>query len=147
MQNDDAPQEIVVNKNELSNRVRRYLQLARKLAGCSTYGNFRHGAVLVGSGSSILGFGVNNEKYCSVGAKHRPDHKGVSTYHAEICSVMSLSRDVTRGSTIFVARVSKGSGEDRMSKPCVMCHEVLKAQGVKKVYYTIDSDTVGFYKL
>ena len=89
--------------------------MARKLAGCSTYGNFRHGAVLVGSGSSILGVGINNEKYCSVGAKHRPNHKGVSTYHAEIASVMQLDRSVTRGSTIFVARVAKGSGEDRMS--------------------------------
>jgi len=124
-----------------------FFQLAKKLAGYSTYGNFRHGAVLIGGGSSFLGFGVNNEKYCSVGAKYRPDHKGQSTYHAEIASIIGLERSITKGSTIYVARTAKGTGEDRMSKPCPMCHEVLKAQGVKKVYYTIDNDTIGFYKI
>lgn len=122
-------------------------QLAKKLALSSTYGNFRHGAVLVGGGSSILGVGVNNEKYCSVGAKYRADSKGHSTYHAEIASLLNLPRHVTKGATIYVARAAKGSGEDRMSKPCDMCHAVLEAQGVKKVYYTIDDSSVGFYKI
>ncbi len=122
-------------------------QLAKKLASTSTYGNFRHGAVLIGSGNSILGVGVNNDKYSSVGAKFRSENKGNSTYHAEIASIMNISRNVTKGSTIFVARAAKGSNEDRMSKPCHMCHEVLKAQGVKKVYYTIDNDHIGFYKI
>ena len=120
--------------------------MAKKLAACSTYGNFRHGAVLTRN-SAIIGLGVNNEKYCSVGAKYRPDNKGHSTYHAEISSIIGVDRSITKGSTIYVARTAKGNGEDRMSKPCNMCHEVLKAQGVKKVYYTIDNDTIGFYKI
>ena len=102
--------------------------------------------MLIGSGSSILGVGVNNEKYCSIGAKHRPNHKGVSTYHAEICTIMQLDREVTKGSTIFVARVSKGNGEDRMSKPCTMCHAVMQERGISQVYYTIDDEVVGTYK-
>ena len=121
-------------------------QLAKKMAECSTYGNFRHGAVLV-RGGAVINLGINSEKYSSIGAKYRPDHKGVSTYHAEIAAIMNLPRESIKGSTIYVARVSKGSKEDRMSKPCIMCYEVLKAQGVKKVYYTIDDDIVGFYKI
>ena len=113
----------------------------------STYGNFRHGAVLVGGGSSILGLGVNNEKYCSVGAKYRSTNKGHSTYHAEIASLMNIPRHVTKGATIYVARAAKGSGDDRMSKPCPMCHAVLEAQGIKKVYYTVDDESIGFYKI
>lgn len=124
-----------------------FFQLARNLASCSTYGNFRHGAVLAGNGSSILGIGVNNEKYCSVGAKYRSSAKGHSTYHAEIASIINIPRHVTRGSVMYVARIAKGTGEDRMSKPCAMCHAVLKAQGVKRVYYTIDENTIGTYKL
>lgn len=145
----DGPQieEVIINKSEISRKTRRYLQLAKKLANTSTYGNFRHGAILIGGGNSILGLGVNNEKYCSVGAKFRAESKGNSTYHAEISSLLGLSRDVTRGATIYVARSAKGSGDDRLSKPCSMCHEVLKAQGIKKVYYTVDNETVGFYKI
>jgi deoxycytidylate deaminase len=142
----DGPQEILIAKTDVSKKNRRYLQLAKKMAECSTYGNFRHGAVLC-RGSAIVGYGINSEKYSSIGAKYRPDHKGVSTYHAEIAAIMNLPRDVIKGSTIYVARVSKGSKEDRMSKPCIMCHAVLKAQGVKKVYYTIDDSVVGFYKI
>lgn len=145
----DGPQieEVIIKKTDASNKVRRYLQLAKKLAACSTYGNFRHGSVLIGRGDALIGMGINSEKYSSVGARYRPDHKGYSTYHAEIVSVNNVPRHVTKGATIFVARVSKGTGEDRLSKPCPMCHEVLKAQGVKKVYYTVDDENIGFYKI
>jgi len=142
----DGPQEQLISKSEISKKNRRYLSLAKKMAECSTYGNFRHGAVLF-RGGAIIGFGINSEKYSSIGAKYRPDDKGVSTYHAEIAAIMNLPRESIKGSTIYVARASKGTKEDRMSKPCVMCHEVLKAQGVKKVYYTVDENTVGFYKI
>jgi tRNA(Arg) A34 adenosine deaminase TadA len=117
------------------------------MATTSQYGNFRHGAVLVGGGNAILGIGVNNEKYCSVGAKHRHPNKGVSTYHAEISCILGIERKAIRGSTIYVARASKASGEDRMSKPCPMCHAVLASQGVRKVFYTVDKDNVGFYRI
>jgi cytidine deaminase len=145
----DGPQieEVTIKKTDASRKTLRYLQLAKKMASCSTYGNFRHGAVLIGGGNAIIGMGVNSEKYSSIGAKYRPDHKGQSTYHAEIVSVNNIARNLTKGATIFVARIAKNSGEDRMSKPCSMCHAVLKAQGVKKVYYTIDNETIGYYKI
>lgn len=120
--------------------------MAKKLAVTSEYGNFRHGAVLIGGGSAILGIGVNNEKYCSIGAKYRAEHKGHSTYHAEIHAILNLSRDVTKGATIYVARTSKKDGTYRMSKPCDMCHAVLEERGVKQVIYSIDETNYGHYK-
>lgn len=111
----------------------------------SRYGNFRHGAVLENN-SAILGVGVNNERYCSVGAKHRPEHKGHSTYHAEIKSILGLPRHITKGATIYVARASKADGTYRQSKPCPMCHAVLAERGIKKVIYSIDEEVVGTYK-
>lgn len=123
-----------------------YSQLAKKMATTSQYGNFRHGAVLVGGGNAILGIGVNNEKYCSVGAKHRHPNKGVSTYHAEISALINLPRSATKGAVMYVARASKGSHEDRMSKPCPMCHAVMEERGIKAVFYTVDDKHIGTYK-
>ena len=120
-------------------------QLAKKMAGASTYGNFRHGAVLA-SGGAILSLGINNERYCSMGAKHRSPHKGVSTYHAEIHALLNLDRSVTKGAVMYVARASKGNKEDRLSKPCQMCHAVMEERGIKAVYYTVDDEHVGTYK-
>jgi len=120
--------------------------LAKKLARCSTYGNFRHGAV-VSRGGAIIGLGVNSEKYSSVGSKYRPDNKGHSTYHAEIAALLGLDRSQTKGAVVYVARASKGCNADRMSKPCAMCHAVMEERGISRVYYSIDEETIGTYKL
>jgi deoxycytidylate deaminase len=120
-------------------------QLAKKMASASTYGNFRHGAVLA-SGGAIISLGINNEKYCSMGAKHRSPSKGVSTYHAEIHALLNLDRSVTKGAVMYVARASKGNQEDRMSRPCPMCHAVMEERGIKAVFYTVDDEHIGTYK-
>ena len=123
-----------------------FFQLAKKLATCSTYGNFRHGAVL-SKGGAIINIGINSEKYSSVGAKHRPDNKGHSTYHAEIAAILGMDRNQTKGAVMYVARASKGSHEDRMSKPCAMCHAVMEERGISRVYYSIDDECIGTYKI
>lgn len=120
-------------------------QLAKKMAECSSYGNFRHGAVLA-SGGAILSLGINNERYCSMGAKFRSPEKGVSTYHAEIHALLGLDRSATKGAIMYVARASKGSKQDRMSKPCPMCHAVMQERGIKAVYYSVDNEHIGTYK-
>lgn len=115
------------------------------MAESSTYGNFRHGAVLA-SGGAIISLGINNERYCSMGAKFRKKSKGISTYHAEIHALLGLDRDVTKGAIMYVARASKGDKSERMSKPCPMCHAVMQERGIKAVYYTVDDEHVGTYK-
>ena len=141
----DGPQEQLINKSDVSKKNRRYLQLAKKMAECSTYGNFRHGAVLVRSGA-VINFGINSEKYSSIGAKYRPEEKGVSTYHAEIKAILNIPRSQTKGAIMYVARASKGKKEERMSKPCKMCHAVLQERGIRQVYYTVDDKIIGTYK-
>ena len=119
--------------------------MAKKLAKCSTYGNFRHGAVHA-RGGAIISLGINSEKYSSVGSKYRPEHKGHSTYHAEIAAILNLDRSQTKGAVMYVARASKGCNADRMSKPCKMCHAVMEERGISRVYYSIDDETIGTYK-
>jgi tRNA(Arg) A34 adenosine deaminase TadA len=120
-------------------------KLATKLAETSTYGNFRHGAVLV-KGGAIQSLGFNNEKYCSRGAKYRPEEKGHATYHAEIRAILGVPYHITRNSVIYVARVNK-VGENRISKPCSMCQSVLAAQGIRKAIYSIDENNYGIMKI
>jgi tRNA(Arg) A34 adenosine deaminase TadA len=115
------------------------------MAECSTYGNFRHGAVLV-RGGAIINLGINSEKYSSVGAKYRPEEKGVSTYHAEIKALLNIPLSQTKGAIMYVARASKGKKEDRMSKPCTMCHALMQERGIRQVYYSVDGEHIGTYK-
>lgn len=48
---------------------------------------------------------------------------------------------------MYVARCSKMGNEDRISKPCNMCHAVMKERGIRKVFYTVNNEFVGMYKL
>lgn len=48
---------------------------------------------------------------------------------------------------MYVARASKKAHEDRMSKPCAMCHAVMEERGISRVYYSIDDETIGTYKV
>lgn len=79
----------------------------------------------------------------------RKDGAGVCSYngssmektlktHAEyrICGKLD------KGSTVFVGRASR-LGMWAMAKPCPSCRSMLRAYGVKKVYYTISPGEYG----
>jgi cytidine deaminase len=61
------------------------------------------------------------------------------SHHAEARVV----RKLTPHSTVWVARVAKGTGEWAMSRPCGGCQRRMKASGVKRVVYTINPDEWG----
>jgi deoxycytidylate deaminase len=130
---------------ELTKRVRRYFDLARNVAFNSNYGKIRHGALLV-KGGSVINSCFNKDKFCPFGSKFRDPSRGPATIHAELGCILGISRNITTGSDIYVCRINK-RGEFRNSKPCAMCHEVLKHVGVKRVYYTGDKGIVEMYKL
>jgi tRNA(Arg) A34 adenosine deaminase TadA len=60
-----------------------------------------------------------------------------ATHHAEIGAVLGLGREITTGSSVYVARTNKVN-EPRLSKPCDMCLATLKFVGVGKVFYTLN---------
>ena len=51
------------------------------------------------------------------------------------------------GSTVFVARALRGTGELGLAKPCARCLSIMRSHKVKKVYYTISSKEYGVIKL
>ena len=130
---------------QMTKKVKRYFDLARNVAFGSEYGKIRHGALLT-KGGSIINTCYNKDKFCSFGARFRDPARGHATIHAELGCILGLSRNVTTGADIYVCRVNK-RGSFRNSKPCAMCHEVLKHVGVKRVYYTTGDNTSEMYKL
>ena len=128
-----------------SKRILRYIDLAKNVAHNSDYGKLRHGAILV-KGGSIINTCFNKDKFCSFAGKFRDPNSGPATIHAELGCVLGLARDVTSGGDIFVCRINK-IGELRNSKPCIMCHQVMKHVGIKRVYYTTNEGSVEMYKL
>jgi len=128
-----------------SKKVQRYFELARNMAYNSPYGKLRHGAILV-RGGSVLNASFNKDKFNSFGSRFREQNRGPATLHAEIGCVLGLVRNATSGADVYVCRINK-KGEFRYSKPCAMCHQVLKHVGVKRVYYTTNEDVIEMYKL
>ena len=122
----------------------RRLKIAAKVAEQSDHDTYRHGAVLI-KGGSVINLAANNDNHTSFGQRFRSS-PGRATHHAETACVLGIERSTTMGATMYVARVNK-SGEWKMSKPCSMCHEVMKFVGIKKVVYTVGENKWQSYKL
>tara|TARA_R110000824_G_scaffold5670_11_gene26140 strand:+ start:675 stop:1124 length:450 start_codon:yes stop_codon:yes gene_type:complete len=130
---------------EKTKKTLRYIEHAANMAQQSDYGKIRHGAVLV-KGGSILSAAYNKSNFNSFGNRFRKHDRGHATHHAELGCILGIDRSKTSGSTVYVVRINK-EGEYRLSKPCSMCHEILKFCGVRKVVYTVDEDKIASYKL
>ena len=130
---------------KITGRHKRYIDLAKKLAEDSSYSLHRHGAVLVKDGS-VLNWSANRNKVQRWAQRFRSHDCGHATHHAELGAILGVARDKTTGSDIYVARISK-KGSLLMSKPCEMCQELLRHVGVKRVFYSIDDETMGCYKV
>ena len=81
----------------------------------------KHGAVVV-RGGSVISVGVNKNRNhpTMVPSEHIKTHCSV---HAEVDALRKVKN--TKGATIYVARVGK-NGQDRMSRPCDRCHDVIR---------------------
>jgi len=64
-------------------------------------------------------------------------------HHAEA----RLCRKLTPGSTVWVSRMAKGSGDWAMAKPCPSCMKKLRSTGVSRVVYTIGPGEWGVIEL
>jgi tRNA(Arg) A34 adenosine deaminase TadA len=128
---------------QISNRIRRYLDLAKQKAWESDF-HHKHGAVLV-KGGSVLNTSFNNARYSSFAHRFR-DHAHNATRHAEIMCVLGLSREMTEGTTLYVVRINN-KGHFMLSKPCEMCSDLLVFCGVKKVIYSVNNEEIKSVKM
>ena len=130
---------------QVTKKINRFFSSAKNVASNSSYGKIRHGALLV-KGGSIINACCNKDSYSSFGKRFRSPHRGHATVHAELGCVLGIPRNVTSGADIYVCRINR-NGQFRNSKPCAMCHSVLKHVGIKRVYYTTSHNTIEMYKL
>ena len=131
--------------SDASKKTMRYIRLAANAAEQSVYGKIRHGAVLV-KGGSVINTSCNKSNFNSFGNRFRHHDCGHATHHAELGCILGVDKSKTMGATIYVARINK-KGQLRLSKPCPMCHEVLKFCGIKKVVYTTSDNKIASYKI
>lgn len=118
----------------MSDKDSRLLARAADLATYSTE-NYRHGAIIVKNGKTI-----------AVGVNRRVNHpnqvidpKKNSSVHAEIAALNACRKTNVRGAVLYVARILS-NGAPAMSKPCARCQKALTDAGVKKVFYTVESE-------
>ena len=129
----------------ISNRQRRHIKLAQRVASQSDFCDYRHGAVLA-KGNRVLNTSANKNSYKLWAQRFRRRDRGHATHHAELGCILGVDRSVTQGATVYVARISK-SGDTRLSKPCPMCESAMRHVGIKKVVYTINEKEIGSIKL
>lgn len=115
----------------LSKSEQAFLSVARYLAGKSA-SRRRHGAVVVKSGR-VIGTGYNKDRNSPMFVS--PEHiKTHCSRHAELEAIRDANWNV-RGAVLYVARVNN-QGQDRNSKPCGLCEDIIRETEIKKVIYT-----------
>ena len=127
----------------------KFLKLALREAANFSYNEnyaFRLCAVIVGGGS-VLSIGFNNSSrngfVQSLEAYDTSEKPFINT-HAEVNAILRVRNKVDlTGCKIYVARVRRLDHLAAMAKPCDVCQIALARYGIRRAYYTIDSNNYG----
>jgi len=117
--------------------------MARSIALKSDHPDHKHGAVLA-KGGNILSVACNMLEFSQHAGLNRPFNDYTSgSLHAEIAALRGKSKTATRGAVMYVIRLGgQGAKELRLSAPCEMCQNAMRAAGIKRVIYSVDNDIV-----
>lgn len=97
----------------------------------------QHGAVIVNKSGDILGQGYN-----SIQTFYSHQY----SMHAEVAAIQSLRRKNRVNAdelTMIVVRVGCTSGNEcytKFSKPCKNCQKEIEKVGIKRIFYSTNSD-------
>lgn len=92
-----------------------------------THSRYRMGAAIF-NGKKLLSLGWNQPK------THPESDSFFNWQHAELNSLIGMSRRDLSNATMFVARMNK-SGKLRISKPCESCQRIIRAAGIRTVWF------------
>lgn len=106
----------------------KYFKLAQNVASkSSSYPKM--GCVIVKK-NRVVSVGFNNRE------KTHPKSKTMGhTLHAELHAIIGVDPADLKGAHVYVFREHL-NGDLAMAKPCAVCHAVLSAAGVRRVFYT-----------
>ena len=114
-------------------RQQKFAKAALELAAASEHDVTHQLCALVVKRSAVLSVGYNQPKT-------HPISRGtpMEQLHAEMDALLRCGS--TEGVDVIVVR-SKPSGKPGLAKPCEVCENILRRFGVRRVFYTIDSET------
>lgn len=105
------------------------LNIAMDEAHKSDHESFKHGAVLV-HGKDVLSTGCNKSLH-----KNNIFH----SLHAEMCAIKNFKKTRLKKKPtnlrMYVIRVNK-TGDMLYSKPCDICQQIMKENGIYTCYYS-----------
>ncbi len=108
----------------------RWTALAKKMLKINQHPKYALVSIVV-RGGNLISVGTNKESAAKRFYKHhRPEMK----LHAEVDSILGLSKDTTKGSTVYVVGTTK-AGNLMTCRPCETCMNVLKYMGIKRIVY------------
>jgi len=113
------------------------IKLAKKLALKSTHPRHKMSCIVF-KRNTLLSFGINAIK---THPKSKDPHHMI---HAELNAILDIDERDLDGASVLVYR-ERRCGGCGMAKPCQSCEAMLKAVGVKEVYYTTEKE-VKFFK-
>jgi deoxycytidylate deaminase len=114
----------------------RFFELAKKLAAKSDHKDHKMGSILVQK-NRVISVGFNKLK------THAKSNTSFKATHAEFDAIFGVDQKLTKGSILYIWR-GKKDGTSGISRPCRFCAEIIKAAGIKGVFYSIDSSP--YYK-
>jgi len=91
--------------------------------------------------SFLLGAVAERKDGTIVKARNSPTIVPDRQAHSEF----RLCKKLDYGATVYIARVKLDGSGSGMARPCADCMRALKAKKVKRVYFTIDPETYGFW--
>lgn len=117
------------------------MALAISTAEKSDHTKWKLGSV-IWRGGSVLSTGFNRVKNDpSIVEDEKYFH---CTVHAEVDAIRNAGDAC--GAKLFVARVTR-SGNLALAKPCCRCMDIIRENGIKKVYYTDENGQWTFFRV
>lgn len=115
-------------------RRQRFAKIALQLAAETDHDVTHQMCAVVVSKNRVLGVGYNQPKTHPI-SSGTPQNQ----LHAEMAAVLSCAEGAAEGAEIYVAR-SKPSGKPGLARPCEVCQGVLRRFGIRRAFYTINSE-------
>ena len=115
----------------------RYVRIARiglGMAAISNHGMEHSLCAMIVRRNRVISLGCNSPKTHSISKDTKKQQ-----LHAEMQAVIRCPEKDLKGSVIVVVR-HRPSGKPGLARPCSTCQGVLRRFGVRRVFYTVNSD-------
>lgn len=118
----------------LITRHQKFAKAALALAGAATHDVTHQLCALVVSKNKVLSVGYNQPKTHTISAETK-----MQQLHAEMHAILGCHENAAEGAEVIVVRI-RPSGKPGLAKPCGVCEKILRRFGVRRVFYTTNSE-------